>query len=87
MMHADMSPDQFADSMHKRGESVMTMGMRMLGYAMTRPDEPSGGASNGQLLLAFSIRTAPWPCGGFLPNNLPIAKVPLRTWRAAADRR
>ena len=53
MMHADMSPDQFADSMHKRGESVMTMGMRMLGYAMTRPDEPSGGASNGQLLLAL----------------------------------
>ena len=52
MVHADMSPEQFAESMRKRGESVMTMIVRMLGYAMTRPSE-SAGASNGQLLLAL----------------------------------
>jgi len=53
MIHADMSPDQFAASMQSRGESVMTMLMRVFGYALTRQDESTGGASNGQLLLAL----------------------------------
>jgi hypothetical protein len=53
MVHADMSPDQFAESMRKRGESVMTMIMRVLGDAMTRPGESTGGMSGGQLLLAL----------------------------------
>ncbi len=53
MIHADMSPDQFAASMRSRGESVMTMLMRVFGYALTRQDEPTGGAGNGQLLLAL----------------------------------
>jgi hypothetical protein len=48
-----MSPDQFAASMQSRGESVMTMLMRVFGYALTRQDEPTGGAGNGQLLLAL----------------------------------
>ena len=53
MVHADMSPDQFAESMRKRGESVTTMFVRMLGYAMTRQSESAHGASDGQLLLAL----------------------------------
>jgi hypothetical protein len=53
MVHADMSPDQFAESMHKHNETLMTMVLRMLGYAMTRPDEPNGGGGGGQLLLAL----------------------------------
>ncbi len=53
MVHADMSPNQFAESMRKRGESVMSMMMRVLGDAMTRPGESTGGASGGQLLLAL----------------------------------
>jgi arsenate reductase-like glutaredoxin family protein len=53
MVHADMSPDQFSESMRKRGESVMTMIMRVLGDAMTRSGESTGGASSGQLLLAL----------------------------------
>jgi hypothetical protein len=53
LVHADMSPDQFAESMRKRSETLMTMMVRLLGYAMTRPNEPSAGGSNGQLLLAL----------------------------------
>ena len=39
--------------MQSRGESVMTMLMRVFGYALTRQDQPTGGAGNGQLLLAL----------------------------------
>jgi hypothetical protein len=53
MVHADMSPDQFAESMEKRGESAMTMLTRMLGYAMTQQSGAGNGASDGQLLLAL----------------------------------
>lgn len=53
MIHADMSPDQFAESMEKRGESAMTMFARMLGYAMTQQSGAGNGASEGQLLLAL----------------------------------
>ncbi len=53
MVHADMSPDQFAESMRNRGESMTTMLMRMLGYAMSRQSESGEGAGDGQLLLAF----------------------------------
>ena len=53
MVHADMSPDQFAESMRKRGESTMTMLARMLGYALTQQSESSDGASDAELLLAL----------------------------------
>ncbi len=53
MVHADMSPDQFAESMRNRGESAMTMLVRMLGYALTRQSESTGGVSDGRLLLAL----------------------------------
>jgi hypothetical protein len=53
MIHADMSPDQFAESMRSRGESTMTILARMLGYAWTRQGEASDGPSDGQMLLAL----------------------------------
>jgi hypothetical protein len=53
LVHADMSPDQFAESMRKRRETLMTMIVRVLGYEMTRPNEPNGGGGSGQLLLAL----------------------------------
>ncbi len=52
MVHADMSPEQFAASMQRRGESVLTMFMRMLGYALAR-QQGSGQSPDAQLLLAF----------------------------------
>jgi hypothetical protein len=53
MVHADMSPDEFSDAMRKRGESLMTMLARMIGYALTRQGESGQGADNMQLLLAL----------------------------------
>ena len=52
MVHADMSPEQFAESMRRRGESVFGMFLRMLGYAMARQNQ-EGGATDAQLLLAL----------------------------------
>jgi hypothetical protein len=52
MVHADMSPEQFAKSMRRRGESVFGMFLRMMGYAIAR-QQGSSTASDGQLLLAL----------------------------------
>lgn len=53
MVHADMSPEQFARSMRQRGESMMTMFARMLGYALSKPNQSSVGSGNAQLLAAL----------------------------------
>jgi hypothetical protein len=53
MVHADMSPDEFARSMEERGESLMTMFMRMMGYAMARQSQTSDALSGGRLLMAL----------------------------------
>ena len=52
MVHADMSPEQLAKSMHKRGESAWTMLGRMLAYAMAKENR-SDDVSGGELLAAF----------------------------------
>ena len=52
LVHADMSPKQFADSMQQRGESTFGMFLRMMGYAMAR-QHASGKASDMQLLMAL----------------------------------
>ena len=52
MIHADMSPDQFAQSMQQRGESLTTMFVRMVGYALARQNAANGQQSS-QILLAF----------------------------------
>jgi len=52
LVHADMSPEQFAKSMQQRGESVAGMFLRMMGYAMAR-QHGSEKLNDGQLLLAL----------------------------------
>jgi hypothetical protein len=53
MLHADMSPEQFAKSMQDRGESIWTMVLRMLGYALARQSQRSDQPSEIDLLLAL----------------------------------
>ena len=52
MVHADMSPEQFAQSMRRRGESVWTIVLRMMTYSMTRDDD-SRGTSDMDILMAL----------------------------------
>jgi hypothetical protein len=52
MVHADMSPEQFSKSMSDRGESMVAMFLRMMGYAIAR-QQGSDKATDGQLLLAL----------------------------------
>ena len=42
MVHADMSPEQFAESMKERGETVTGMMARMLGYALAKQNSEEG---------------------------------------------
>jgi hypothetical protein len=53
MVHADMSPDQFAESMRERGETAMTMLVRMLGYALTQEAGTKSDAGYTDILLAL----------------------------------
>jgi hypothetical protein len=53
MIRADMTPQQLADSMSKRGESMMTMLLRLLGYALVKEGAGSGGLSDFNFLLAL----------------------------------
>lgn len=52
LVHADMSPEQFAKSMEQRGESMFQTFMRMFGYAMAR-QQGENGATEAQMLMAF----------------------------------
>ncbi len=52
MVHADMSPEEFRKSMQDRGESMVAMFLRMMGYALARQDS-SGKSSDAQLLAAL----------------------------------
>jgi len=52
-VHADMSPEEFADSMRRRGESVFQVFLRMLGYAMARQAQEPGGGGDFRLFLAL----------------------------------
>jgi hypothetical protein len=53
MVHADMSPDEFAKSMEDRGESFMSMFFRMMGQAMAQQSVQKGGTSDFDLLAAL----------------------------------
>ncbi len=53
MIHADMSPDQFAESMENRGESAASMLVRMFGYAMTQTEATTEASDGSQLLFAL----------------------------------
>jgi hypothetical protein len=53
LIHADMSPAQFAESMNKRGESMLSMFIRMMISAMNQQDSQETAASDAQLLMAL----------------------------------
>ena len=53
LIHADMSPAQFAESMNKRGESMLSMFIRMMITAMNQQDSQETAASDAQLLMAL----------------------------------
>ncbi len=53
LVHADMSPAQFAESMDKRGESMFSMFIRMVIAAMNQQDSQGAAATDTQLLMAL----------------------------------
>jgi hypothetical protein len=53
LVHADMSPEQFSESMRKRNESVWTMFFRMMGYALAKESRNDGKSTDAELLLAL----------------------------------
>jgi hypothetical protein len=53
MVHADMSPQQLAKSMHDRGESVLTMFLNMMGAALTQQVKSGSNAGDLELLMAL----------------------------------
>jgi len=59
LVHADMSPERFAQSMQQRGESLTTMCLRMMGYAMAKQGQAGGGGDGGQLLMALFDKNRP----------------------------
>ena len=52
LVHADMSPEQFAESMRERGESAFQVFFRMMGYAMS---QQSGDAASGDAALLVAL--------------------------------
>jgi hypothetical protein len=53
MVHADMSPEQFAKSMRDRGESIWDIVGRMIVYAMSKQNSGGDGLSDAQVLFAL----------------------------------
>jgi hypothetical protein len=53
LIHADMSPAQFSESMSKRGESMLSMFIRMMITAMNQQDSQETAASDTQLIMAL----------------------------------
>lgn len=51
LVHADLSPEEFAQAMRKRGESFWTLFLRIWGYAMSR--QADAAESDAALLLAL----------------------------------
>ncbi len=58
LIHADMSPDDFAKSMQDRGESIGTIMLRMLavGMAQQAANESPAKSSDAELLMALFDR-------------------------------
>jgi hypothetical protein len=53
LLHADMSPDQFAESMNKRGENMFSMFIRMMISAMNQQDPQQTADSDMKLIMAL----------------------------------
>ncbi len=52
-IHADLSPEEFSESMKKRGESFLQLFLRMMGQAMAQQSSDPTGSSDMQLLMAL----------------------------------
>ncbi len=52
-VHADMTPDQMARSMKKKGESMWTMMFRAMGHSIAQQSRSSGQSTDAELLLAL----------------------------------
>jgi hypothetical protein len=52
-VHADMSPEEFAKSMDRRGESLVQMFFRAMGYGLARQNGDQSGLGDGALLMAL----------------------------------
>jgi len=53
MVHADMSPDEFSNSMRRRGESFWTIFSRAMGYAIARQSKDPSGTGDAKMLMAL----------------------------------
>lgn len=53
LAHADLSPEALSKAMEKRGESLWTMLVRSMGYALAKQNNASGGSSDVDLLMAL----------------------------------
>lgn len=53
LVHADMSPQEFAQSMKDRGESFLTMFMRILRQSMTASNRTGSSTTDAELLVAL----------------------------------
>ncbi len=53
LVHADMSPEQFARSMKDRGENFGEVFFRMMGYTMARQSDGTGKTSDARMLMAL----------------------------------
>jgi hypothetical protein len=53
LVHADMSPEDFARTMKDRGESFMQMFLRLMGQGMAQSAAGGGGTSDVALLMAL----------------------------------
>jgi hypothetical protein len=58
-VHADMSPEEFAESMKNKGESWMQMFFRMLGQGLAQQANKKEGATDADLLFALFAKDRP----------------------------
>ena len=52
-VHADLSPEEFADSMEQRGESLWAMALRSMGYQMAKNASGKAKVSDADILAAL----------------------------------
>lgn len=53
MVHADMSPEEFSESMKERGESFLKIFLRAMGQAMSMPSQQKSAPSDLELIVAL----------------------------------
>jgi hypothetical protein len=53
MIRADMTPKQLSESMQRRGESLLTMLIRAMGYSLAKQDSPTSDTPELDLLAAL----------------------------------